>query len=331
MKINILYIFCLLALGAVFFIGKNLKEQSGQQLFGIAETEGQTVKVESPVFIQKNYLTVGKQVKKGDTVMVLFRSELNQKTTEKIAELNQLETERTAKNSEINKDAELFVVRQNARIAEFQAQIKVLQSEIGIQNSLKEAIGNGSNSSNNNVKLQEIKSLEDAISQIYTQTKEQAKVFDNQKVSNDNISFSKVKQIQNELTFIGNEKTKLVLFAPYDGFIEQVFVVENEVAQSYKDLYKINPHQPNKITGFIHESLNVNYRLGDTVVLSSSVRPLVTCKAQLIGASPKLVELPFRLRRNIEIKSWGREIYINLPPNNEFFIGEKITIRLNHF
>jgi hypothetical protein len=41
-----------------------------------------------------------------------------------------------------------------------------------------------------------------------------------------------------------------------------------------------------------------------------------------------MVELPIRLRKSAEIKSWGREVYVQLPPNNSFYIGEKIMLRL---
>jgi DNA uptake protein ComE-like DNA-binding protein len=326
LKFNILYIFWFVALAVFFYIGKNLQQQSGQQLFGIAETQGQTLKLEYNVFVQKSFVKVGQQVKKGDTLMLLFRSELDNRTTERVTELNQIEVERIAKNTSTEKDAELFSVRQTARISDLQAQIKVLESEIAVQENLRKAISENSNSVSSNIKLQEIKTLEEAIRQVNIQTTEQTKIFDSQRVSNNTISASKAQQIQNQLGFIGKEKLKLVLIAPFDGFVEQVFVLENEIAPNYKDLVSINPHEPNKVIGFAHESLNIRYRLGDTVILSSSLRPNITYKAQLVGASPKLVELPFRLRKNIEIKTWGRELYINLPPKNDFFIGEKVVI-----
>jgi hypothetical protein len=326
LKFNILYFFWVVALASFFYIGKNLQQQSGQQLFGIAETQGQTLKLEYSVFVQKNFVKVGQQVKKGDTLMLFFRSELDNRTTEKVTELNQIEVERTAKNISTEKDIELFKMRQVARISDLQAQIKVLQSEITLQENLRKAISENSSTANNNVKLQEIKTLEEAVRQANIQTIEQEEVFDSQRISNNTISASKAQQIQNQLGFIGKERLKLVLTAPFDGFVEQVLVLENEIVPSYKDLVSINPHEPNKVIGFVHESLNIQYRLGDTVLLSSSLRPNITYKAQLIGVSPKLVELPFRLRKNIEIKTWGRELYINLPPKNDYFIGEKIMI-----
>jgi hypothetical protein len=41
-----------------------------------------------------------------------------------------------------------------------------------------------------------------------------------------------------------------------------------------------------------------------------------------------MTELPLRLRKFIEMRSWGREVYIGLPPENRFYISEKITINL---
>lgn len=327
MKINILYIFWVIALGGFLYIGRHLQEQSSQQLFGIADAEGQMVKVEYSVFIQKNNIKAGQRVKKGDTLMVLLRSELDERTTKYMTEINQIDVERLSKNTTIQKDKEVFDSKHAAQMSDLQSKIKILQSEISVQKNIREAIGDG-NSSNNSIKEQEIKALEEEMRQVVLQSKEQSKVFDNQLLSSNNISAVKIQQIQNELGFISKEKSKLVLFSPCDGFVEQVFVAQNEIAQSYKDLVKINPQQPNKIVGFMHESLNVPYRLGDTVTLISSVRPTVTCKALLVVVSPKLVELPFRLRRNPDVKAWGRELYINLPPENDFFIGEKIMIRL---
>jgi multidrug resistance efflux pump len=327
MKFNLLYLIWVVALGGFLYLGQHLKTQSGQQLFGIAETEGKNIKVDFPAVVQQCRIRAGQQVRKGDTVLVLFRSELDQKTTLKSTELQQIETERGVKSNNVIREAELFIARQNARIADLQAQIKVIESEINAQNSLKDFIGSGK-TVDNNIKLQEIKTLEEAIRQANIQTSEQRKVFDNQQVGNNSVSAAKTKQLNEELTFINKEKTKLVLIAPCDGFIEQVFVANGEVCDSYKDLYKINPFQPTKVIGFIHESLNMNYHLGDTVALQSFTRPDVKTKAILTSISPKLVELPYRLRRNAEIKSWGREVYVNLPADNQFFIGEKVQLKL---
>lgn len=210
MRVNILYIFWAIALFGFLYIGRHLQNQSTQQLFGIAETEGQIVKVEYSVFIQKNYVKAGQQIKKGDTLMVLWRSELDERTTKHLTEINQIDVERLAKNTATEKDREVFASKQAARMSELQSQIKVLQSEIAVQKNIREAINDG-NSSNNSIKEQEIKALEEEMRQVAFQSQEQTKLFDNQTISNNNISAVKIQQIQNELGFINKEKSKLVL------------------------------------------------------------------------------------------------------------------------
>jgi hypothetical protein len=47
-----------------------------------------------------------------------------------------------------------------------------------------------------------------------------------------------------------------------------------------------------------------------------------------VGSNPKLTELPLRLRKFIELRTWGREVFIQLPEQNGFYISEKIAIIL---
>jgi multidrug resistance efflux pump len=139
---------------------------------------------------------------------------------------------------------------------------------------------------------------------------------------------AKLDAVQQEIDRIDSAQQKLALRAPIDGYIETIFVFENETADKFKSILKINPKLPDKVKGFLPESSQVLYRIGDTVLLRSSTRSDVTTSGVLVGATPQLVELPLRLRKIQEVKAWGREIYIQLPPKNDFFIGEKILISL---
>lgn len=85
------------------------------------------------------------------------------------------------------------------------------------------------------------------------------------------------------------------------------------MVQAYRELFKITPSVPNKVIGFIHESAQIPFRLGDTVLLHSVTRTGLGCKGVIHAVSPKMVELPFRLRKFAEVRTWGREIYIQLP------------------
>ena len=328
MKINILYVFWLIALGAFFLIARNLQNQSSKQLFGIAQTEGQMLKIDFTAKIMKSNVRAGMKVNKGDTLMVFDDATIEKRSFTENSASNIINVERTAKNISLEKEMRLFEQEKNADIVELEGQIRVLEQEIALQDNLKKAISN-SGTSNNSLKHQEVKALQDDIAQIRMQTKAQMNLYEAERSNNNKISGSRTRDMKNELKYIDREKQKLVLLAPYDGYIEEVFVAQNEIVKDFSDLVRINPKEPNKIVGFIHESIDIQYNMGDTFTLVSATRPEVMCKAQLVGVSPKLVELPFRLRKYTEIKAWGREIYINLPTANNFFIGEKVMIQLH--
>ena len=124
-------------------------------------------------------------------------------------------------------------------------------------------------------------------------------------------------------------KGKLVLLAPIDGFVGSVQVFENEIAPQHKELMRINPKQPDIVRGFMPESAEVMYQLGDSVSMVSTTRPNIQGKGRLIGSTPQLVEMPTRLKKLQQYSSWGREIFIKLREDNPFFIGEKIIITIS--
>jgi hypothetical protein len=156
----------------------------------------------------------------------------------------------------------------------------------------------------------------------------QARELNQQKAAEATVFDSKQISAEQEAGFLEQAKDKLVLLSPIDGFVENVFVYENEVAPQYKVLAKVNPKKPSQAKGFLPESASFEYHLGDKVSISSLRRPDKTTTGILIGSTPQLIELPMRLRKLQSVSSWGREIFIKLPDDNDFFIGEKITIRL---
>ena len=328
MKINILYIFWLIALGAFFLIAKNLQNQSTKQLFGIAQTEGQMLKTDFTARVKKCLVKTGQQVRKGDTLIIFEDSSIEKRSVSENTASDIISVEQKSKNQSLVQEKKLITQQHRSSIVELEGQIRILENEITLQDNLKKAIS-GNATSDNSLKHQEIKVLRDEIAQIQIQSKAEEALIDAEIAGNKNISRSRTKEMRDELSYISQEKNRLILLAPYDGFIEELFIAENELVPDFKDILKINPREPNKIVGFIHESINIQYNMGDTFTLVSATRPEINCKAQLVGVSPKLVELPFRLRKYTEIKAWGREIYINLPSSNNFFIGEKVMIQLH--
>jgi multidrug resistance efflux pump len=332
MKFNLLFLLIPAAAYGCYWILTDLQGQSGQAFFATAESESRMLTFEHDVLVSTVHAEVGQQVKAGDTLATLFRAELDKTTTDRLADINQIEAERTAKSSVLEKEKDVLLAKKAAALSEIQAKIKVLQAENTVQVNLKNEIYSDPSLKKPqnalNLKQAEIAALEATLPQIEQEYTEQIRQLESQRQANQTIATAKVQQIQKDLDFVRLERSKLVLIAPMDGFVEQLNIAKNSLVPSYKDLIKINPRRPNKLIGFIHEAANVPFQLGDSVTLASATRKTVKTAGRIIGSSPRLVELPYRLRKFTEVRAWGREVYIQIPDTNRFLIGEKIMVNL---
>lgn len=325
----LIFLFGSILSGAIWIMS-DLQNRSANTFFGTAETDSRIINLEFPVVVQQLRVQPGVQVRQGDTLAVMYRAQFDRETSERDGEISEFSTELEAKNSAIDKELDILHAKQQARISELQAEIKVLKTETDIQSGLKAVLSKDKKEPSKdipNVKKEQIAALEESIRQAERQTQEQVKQLENQRASNRAIYGSKVSQIKRSVGFIESDRQKLVVLAPIDGFVEQVFVGRNEMVQQYRELFKINAPKPVNVLCYLHETESeVMVQPGDTVHLISTARPSVTCPGVITGSTRKLVELPTRLRKFIDIKAWGREMYIQLPDTNRFYIGEKIQV-----
>jgi multidrug resistance efflux pump len=298
--------------------------------FGTAENEGIVLNYNHTVLVKKVFVKSGAMVKKGDTLAIFTRLELDRQTVEKNNEIAQFQTENSAKSQEIQKEIAVLDAKKIALQQQLEAEIQLLRAESKVQNELKNILTNTSNHTiSSNLKNEKIIGLENEIAQVAQQISTQKTALSQRQLSDNQLITQKIASVREELAFIETERKQLILIAPMDGFVVEVFITQNTIEPQLKPLVKINPTRTNRVKGFIYETAEIAYNLGDSVALTSASRPNVKAKGYFIGVSPEMVELPIRLRKSAEIKSWGREVYVQLPPDNAFYIGEKIMLKLN--
>lgn len=328
-KINILYIVWIIALILFFVILYNLRNQGSKTIFGIAFTEHYSLNVEYATIVNERRVQPGDKVKKGDTLLILHRGEIDKNINEKFTLINQLEVEGKSKNELLDKEIELFTSNQNTRKSELQSEIKILEKEIEVQKNLLQSIGENKNQKGKTIKEIQVDGLLESLKQLNIQTAQQYRSFEAQRQSNIKNYEARIAQFKNDMSYYQQEQFKMIVLSPCDGMVEDVYVLPNDIAPQYKELVRINSLSPNRVTGFIHESVVTPFKLGDSVILVSAARPDITCKAIIIGNGNNLVELPLRLRKFTEIRAWGREVYIKMDATNNFYIGEKILVQIN--
>jgi acetyl/propionyl-CoA carboxylase alpha subunit len=327
MRFNILYIFWVFLLVIAAWLMTRFTNSSQTTLFGSAETQGQILNYEYPVLIHKIYVHPGDPIRKGDTLMVLARPELDKQATLKNNEIQVNAAENHAKSQNVDKELERLKTEFTTKVNDIKSQIQLLESEEKTQAAIRFVVDK--NNTGKSLLVEKINTLKNAITVEQQRYDAQTRELYQQRVAESSVSESKKNSVEQEITFLEEAKGKLVLLSPIDGYIETILAFENEIAPQYKELMKINSKKPDMVKGFLPESANVMYQLGDSVGLRSSTRPDIMTKGVLVGSTPQLVELPDRLAKLQKFKSWGREVYVKLLPTNDFFIGEKIIITID--
>jgi hypothetical protein len=328
MKFNILYIFWFILLIAAAFLMRSFINTSQTTIFGTADTQGQILNFEHPVVVKKIYVRAGSKVRKGDTLMLLQRPELEREATLKNNEIQVTNAEKQSRVKDTDKEIvqlrSTFMLKTN----DLRSQIQLLEAEEKAQAALRKIVNNGKPDNTKSLMVEKINGLKAAMHVEEQRFDAQMQELQQAKAAASVVFTSKENTTNQEISFIQQAKGKLVLLAPMSGFVEVVFAFDNQIVPQYNQLLKINPQKPNTIKGFLPESVDINYRLGDTVLVHSARRPNVKAKAILIGSNPQVIELPTRLRKLQSASSWGRELYISLLPDNDFFIGEKIIVKV---
>ena len=108
--------------------------------------------------------------------------------------------------------------------------------------------------------------------------------------------------------------------------IGNVHCIDGENISSFKTLISFYERNPTLVKGFVHEKLILEVQLEDKLSVTSSQHPNHEVVGEVVGLGTRIVEIPERLRKIPEAKSYGREVLIKIPAENPFLQKEKVTL-----
>jgi len=118
----------------------------------------------------------------------------------------------------------------------------------------------------------------------------------------------------------------LDILAPSDGLIGNIPCKEGENFPSFKTFINFYERNPTIVKGFVHESLILQVKVGDSLLVSSTLHPEQHITGIVTGLGSRIVEIPERLRKMPDIKTYGREVLIAIPAENNFLQKEKVML-----
>ena len=326
-KINSIYIIALILSIALYSLYSRIQTES-VLFYGFAENKETEISHNEDVLIDSILVTTGQKVKKGELLMTVK----NAKLPTKIAELEleqQVIMVNSIKDIELikNKISDLRFNKAN-KINEISAKINFLQKEIELNKSLFEGL-KSIKKRNDNIKSSKDLELDYLVQSMNTIADDYDREILVYKKSLHNITYPhKLKKELNntQITHYKAEQKKLSIYAPSDGLIGTIQCKEKENIAAFTTLLNFYQVNPTLVKGFVHESLLLEVEVGNELEVSSSMHSEHKLTGKVIGLGTRIVEIPERLRKMPEIKSFGREVMIEISSNNKFLQKEKVML-----
>lgn len=329
-RINLLFISIPIVLIFLLVVTNNLN-RSTASFFGVAENEETQINLEHACSIHGIYVSQGQFVSKGDLLLDVTRSALDFKMSELSHDINILLARDRLNIDDIRSNLERIRAQRAEKIGAIQARIKILESEQTFNRSL----------------FQDLQSVPSPETPPVESTPFQAKV---QTLKDElhlaieplDVDINRLEQelkiasipaktqigkLEKEVDLYHQQQERLRVYAPSNGLIGNIHCHVGENIPSFNVLISFYEQNPNTVIAYVHESLSLQVKVGDSLTVGSSLHPAETCMGRISGLGHRIVEIPERLRKIPEIKSYGREVLIEIPATNNFLQKEKVVLR----
>jgi len=327
-RFNLLY-FIVIPLAFIWYKMHNNISQESVFFYGFAENKETEISHDEDVLVYKIHVTPGQEVKKGDLLMEVSQDEIDFKLSQVNNKLNEVAFDVKTQRKEILDGITQLESKKEAKIASYKVQIA--EEEVKLQQHQKlienlTSINNDVFDKESTIHFKNIKSLQKLMAIDVKpldieieQLKSKLKIINTPLV---NVQ-SELKKEEDYLKF---EQAKLKITAPSDGMIGNISCKEGENISAFRSMLNFYEPRPTMVKGFVHESLILAVQRQDSLQITSSLHPDLRVYGKVIGLGNRIVEIPERMRKMPEIKTYGREILIKIPANNPFLQKEKVFL-----
>ncbi|MEM1318981.1 MAG: hypothetical protein AAGG75_01930 [Bacteroidota bacterium] len=330
MKVNLFYISVLLLGIGLFTVLRPRLPGSDLSFYGFAESNETEINYNYPVVVDRILITPGQSVKAGDTLMLLSRrpSEASMEDqTFRMAELKAEETiwrqKKKQQLAELELDRDQRAQALALKIRQKEEELKRLQK---IADNLVEATST--------VPQEAFQPIQEELAELEEEQRSLAKNYDLQIVGireelrlGDSPYREQIKRLTAEQAFEASQKEqRIVVRAPNNGLIGNISCKEEEHIPAYTTLLSFYEPHSGIIKGYVHEDLTLRVKIGDAFRVASLKEESIQYSGKVIGLGSRIVEIPTRLRKLPEIKTYGREVLVAISKDNQFLQKEKVSL-----
>jgi len=331
-KFNLIYfvaiMICILLLYSLFF-----KADNSVTFYGFAENKETEISMDNGIEVEEIFVTVGQKVEKGDSLLNVVSATLPLKISDTEYKIEELETKYNLWKSGLDWKISQYKIELNENTGKIQSQIDQLNAELENNKKLSKTIKSIDSDPNTNYEivnptLIKLEALNEALKHTKGIINTQLNNLKSERFADNNPLLSEIRALEVQLTHYQERKKEEVIIAPTNGLIGNVHCKEGEKISSFGALISFYEESPTLVVGYIHEELILKIKINDSIGIFSSSRPDIQNKGIVKTLGSRIVEIPPRLRKIKELKTFGREIIIEIPPENPFLQKEKVILNL---
>jgi len=328
MRFNFFYLVVLLLGLSMFFLFRPPTTET-LSFYGFAESEETAVNYNYPVVVDQVLVRPGEAVTAGEPLLEVSRRKSKETLADQQFRIAELRAEERLWRQ--RKENELSQLRQNAGddLAGIDEKISSLRRELAYKRSLVEGLTTISTSEAGYQPLEnEIADLEaEKLRRTAGRELKESNLSKEVRLGNSPYR-EQIRRLEAEAIFEEDQKVQpFTVTAPADGLVGNVNVREGEHLESYATLVTFYEPHSNIIRGYVHEDQTANVGIGDALEVYSLKKEGALYPGKVIGLGSRIVETPTRLRKLPDFKTYGREVVIEISPDNIFLQKEKVGIR----
>ncbi len=281
------------------------------------ENDMTAISYENAVRIKDIYVVPGQHVDSGDLLMEVDQPEI-------ISEIRRLETEKYRLEGRLSETVSQYFMDLDDMVSRTNLEIDILTAR-------KKAISGegGFDKVNTNPTYEmDLTLIDQQISDLRQSSRRRNSQMKNL-VTRDTAQIQKqIRGIDELLAELNNQTSFRVAIAKFDGIIGSIDVQLDELIPPYTTVLTMYGGQPTIIKAYASERTARRDLIGSQVTVKSKTRKY-SVQGRITEIGQRIVQYPEMLNPQTEtVASYGQEIFVKIPEDNQFLNGEKVYVYL---
>jgi len=323
------FVLALIAFGALAWVSTMMDTRHVDEFYGFAETDESEINFNYPIEIQQILVQAGDEVKAGQTLLIVKRARSKDQLADQDFLIDELRAESTLTKGKLSAELTDLRIEYERDLATLRSKRSEIASEAAYREQLLKAVlenADGTRPTYSPVQEQ-LNDIDRQLAELESGYQaRRATIFREQKLSGKPYDVE-MSRLRAEQAFdAAQEEVIYEIKAPSDGVIGSINAKIAEHKSSFSPLINFYEPNPSQVKGYIHEDRILEANVGDKVKITSLTSPETNQEGVISGLGSRIVEIPARLRRMVDFKTYGREVLISIPTENPFLQKEKVVL-----